>query len=193
MFYQWVVVETTVSRDPSRPPPFTPEQLLAELATLGVSATTVKHAPVFTVEEAKAVRASLAVDGTHIKNLFLRDKKKNMWLVIVHEDHRVDLKALAQILDARHLSFGSPERLMQHLGVIPGAVTPLSVINDHDHLVNVVLDARVANADTVHCHPLSNDMTTAIRVCDLRAFFAHTGHAPIVVDFVAATRVAAPA
>jgi Ala-tRNA(Pro) deacylase len=163
--------------------PQTPADLLAHLEELGITTTTVSHDAVFTVEQAKAVRAESHLAGTHIKNLFLRNKKKKMWLVVVHEDRRVDLKALAQQLDAGHLSFGSADRLMQYLGVEPGAVTPFGVINDEGCAVAVVLDERVVAADVVHCHPLANDQTTAIRVADLRTFLERCGHTPTVVNF----------
>ena len=107
--------------------PTTPDQLLARLAELGLTTRTVTHPPVFTVEEAKALRGELP--GAHIKNLFLRDKKGKMWLVVAEEDRPIDLKALGELLGGR-LSFGSADRLMTYLGVIPGAVTPFGVIND---------------------------------------------------------------
>lgn len=161
----------------------TSDELLAHLDGLGITCTTVSHDPVFTVEQAKAVRATVDLAGIHIKNLFLRNKKKRMWLVVLEEDRRVDLKRLAARLDAGHLSFGSPQRLMQYLGVEPGAVTPFGVINDTESAVTVVLDAAVAAAEVVHAHPLVNDRTTAIRVEDLLSFLAASGHPPTVVNF----------
>jgi len=91
-------------------PPTSPETLLARLDALGIAAHTVTHPPVFTVEQAKALRGELP--GHHIKNLFLRNKKKAMWLVVCLEDRRIDLKALAITLDAGRFSFGSASRLM---------------------------------------------------------------------------------
>src|SRR5689334_25118925 len=116
----------------------TPQQLFARLEALGLAHRSVEHAPVFTVEEAKAHRGELP--GGHIKNLFLRNKKEEMWLVVVEEDKRIDLKALGELLGAGKLSFGSPDRLMTYLGVLPGAVTPFAIINDKGGKVKVVLD-----------------------------------------------------
>src|SRR5471032_15948 len=101
----------------------TPQQLFARLEALGIP-----HAPVFTVEQAKAHRGVLP--GHHIKNLFLRNKKEEMWLVVALEDRSLDLKRLGETLGAGRLSFGSAERLRTYLGVEPGSVTPFSVIND---------------------------------------------------------------
>lgn len=156
------------------------DDLFQRLETLGIETTTIEHPPVFTVDEAKEHRGEL--DGVHIKNLFLRNKKKKMWLVVAVEDTPVDLKALGQTLDAGRLSFGSADRLQQYLGVIPGAVTPFAAINDVEGEVKVVLDRRIFEADPIHCHPLVNTMTTAIRGDDLKRFLSDTGHEPSIVD-----------
>ncbi len=160
--------------------PATPEELLARLAALGISTRTVAHPPVFTVEQSKALRGELA--GGHVKNLFLRNKKGLMWLVVTGEDRRIDLKALGERLGAGRLSFGSARRLMAHLGVPPGAVTPFAVINDADGRVRVAIDKALLARDPLNCHPLVNDRTTAIAPGDLLAFLAACGHPPQILD-----------
>lgn len=155
-------------------------ELMAYLAQLGIVTTTISHAPVYTVEEAQRHREGAT--GSFIKNLFLRNKKTRMFLVVVPEDRRVDLKRLAKRLDAGHLSFGSPQRLRTHLGVEAGAVTPLAAFNDRDQIVQVVIDQAVFAHDPVHCHPLRNDMTTAIAGNDLVTFLRATGHDPLIAD-----------
>jgi Ala-tRNA(Pro) deacylase len=160
--------------------PTTPDQLFAHLEGLGIRTRTVKHPPVFTVEEAKALRGDLP--GAHIKNLFLRNKKGEMWLVVAEESRAIDLKALGARLDAGRLSFGSPERLLTHLGVTPGAVTPFALINDRAGQVRVAIDKAVLEEDPVNCHPLSNDMTTAIAPHDLLTFLERSGHKPLILD-----------
>lgn len=158
-----------------------PQQLLARLDALGIAHRTVEHPPVFTVEEAKAHRGDLP--GHHIKNLFLRNKKEEMWLVVVLEDRAIDLKALGGKLGAGRLSFGSPERLRAFLGVEPGSVTPFAAINDTEHRVRVVLDRALAEGGPINAHPLTNTMTTAVSIADLLRFFAATGHAPHWIGF----------
>jgi len=160
--------------------PVTPDGLLARLATLGIEQRTVEHPPVFTVEEAKALRGELP--GAHIKNLFLRNKKGAMWLVTCLEDRRVDLKALAGALEAGRFSFGSAERLMTYLGILPGAVTPFAIINDHGQAVRMVLDKALLDQTPVNCHPLVNHMTTAIAPADLVRFLEAEDHAPLLLD-----------
>lgn len=158
-----------------------PQQLFDRLHQLGIAHRTVEHPPVFTVEEAKALRGDLP--GHHIKNLFLRNKKEEMWLVVALEDRAVDLRRLGERLGAGRLSFGSPDRLKRHLGVEPGSVTPLALINDEPHLVRLALDRALADSGPVNAHPLVNTMTTALAGPDLLRFFEATGHVPLWLDF----------
>jgi len=160
--------------------PTTPDALLARLAELGIACRTVCHPPVFTVEESKALRGALP--GGHVKNLFLRDKKGVPWLVVAEEDRRIDLKALAARLGAGKVSFASPERLMRHLGVLPGSVTPFGLINDKAVEVRVVIDQGLLAHDPINVHPLTNDRTTALSPRDLLRFIEACGHRPELID-----------
>ena len=160
--------------------PTSPQQLLARLEALGIAYQNHEHAAVFTVEEAKALRGALT--GGHIKNLFLRNKKEEMWLVVAEEDKRIDLKALGEKLGAGKLSFGSPDRLLRYLGVLPGAVTPFGIINDTDRKVKVVLDRDLMGFNPVNAHPLVNTMTTALAPADLVRFLEAEGHGPLLMD-----------
>ncbi len=160
--------------------PTSPQQLLARLEALGIAYRNHEHAAVFTVEEAKALRGALT--GVHIKNLFLRNKKEEMWLVVAEEDKRIDLKALGERLGAGKLSFGSADRLLRYLGVLPGAVTPFGIVNDKDHKVKVVLDRDLMAFNPVNAHPLVNTMTTALAPQDLVRFLEAEGHPPLVAD-----------
>ena len=157
-----------------------PQQLFARLEQLGIVQRTVEHPAVFTVEEAKALRGDLP--GHHVKNLFLRNKKEEMWLVVALEDRAIDLKRLGEKLGAGRLSFGSPERLARYLGVEPGSVTPFAVINDTDHKVTLVLDEGLKAGGPVNAHPLTNTMTSALSLADLLRFFEATGHRPTWID-----------
>ena len=161
--------------------PATPQALFVRLRELGIETHTVSHPPVFTVQQAKAHRGEIA--GTHTKNLFLRDKKGDMWLVVCLEDRAVDLKGLAQRLGSGRLSFGSAERLRRYLGVTPGAVTPFGIVNDHNNAVRVAIDGDVLAQDPLNFHPLDNSMTTSIRAGDLVRFLVEEHHAPEVIDF----------
>jgi Ala-tRNA(Pro) deacylase len=158
-----------------------PQQLFDRLAQLGIAHNTVEHEAVFTVEQAKQHRGVLP--GHHIKNLFLRNKKEEMWLVVALEDRTIDLKKLGERMGAGRLSVGSPERLRTWLGVEPGSVTPFSVINDTAHKVSLVLDSGLRDGGPINAHPLTNTMTSAIVLPDLLRFFEAAGHAPRWLDF----------
>lgn len=160
--------------------PMSPDELLDRLAEQGHTVRTVHHDPVFTVEEAKEVRGTLP--GCHTKNLFLRNKKKRMWLVVCEQDRNVDLVALGKHLAAGRLSFGSPRRLMEYLGVIPGAVNPFAVVNDGQGAVTVVLDQSILEQSPLNFHPLDNAMTTSIASTDFLRFLELEDHAPILVN-----------
>lgn len=162
---------------------YDPQQLFARLAALGIAQHTVEHPPVFTVEEAKALRGNLP--GHHIKNLFLRNKKEEMWLVVALEDRAIDIKRLGEALGAGRLSFGSPDRLRRQLGVEPGSVTPFALVNDETRVVRLALDRGLADGGPINAHPLVNTMTTAIEIADLLRLFEATGHAPRWLDFPA--------
>ena len=157
-----------------------PADVLTRLTELGIEASTHEHPALFTVEQSKEMRGDLP--GGHCKNLFLRDRKSRMWLVVCREDLRIDLKALGLKIGADRLSFGSADRLMRVLGVIPGAVSPLALINDTDHQVTVILDKAMLVLTPLNYHPISNAMTTAIAPEDLVVFIRSCGHEPMVVD-----------
>ena len=140
--------------------PATREDLFARFMALGIEATTRDHAPVYTVEEAQALRGE--IPGGHCKNLFLKDDKGNIWLIVCLEEAQVDLKAAPAKIGSRRLSFGKPELLKEVLGVEPGSVTPFGLINDTEKRVNVVLDAAM----------MAHDLVAFIRSC---------GHEPRVV------------
>jgi Ala-tRNA(Pro) deacylase len=154
--------------------------LAAFLSGLGIATTTVGHAPLHTVEESRALRG--VIPGAHTKNLFLKDKKDAIFLVVAPEDAVIDLKHLHNRIGASgRLSFGRPELLLEKLGVVPGSVTPLGLINDRPPSVTVVLDAGLMESALINCHPLVNTATTTIGRDDLLAFIRATGHEPRIV------------
>lgn len=161
--------------------PLTSEDLLARLGALGIAATTVSHPPLRTVEDAKRLRGDLP--GGHVKNLFLRDKRGKHWLLTTLEDARVDLKRMAQRLDAGRFSFANHDALRTLLAIEPGAVSPLAAANDIDGQVSVVLDEALLAFDVLNVHPLRNDRTTALAPADLLRFLADCRHPPLILPF----------
>ena len=162
----------------SDPAPCTPQKLLAQLDALDIEYKTYHHQRIFTVKQAQEAQKTVpdAMPGGHSKNLFVRNKKGQMWLYSCLDDKKIDLKKLGRLLDAGRLSFGSPERLMTHLGVIPGAVTPFALINDPGNQVKLVLDADLMDQSPVNFHPLDNSMTTSLNPQDFYRFLDHIDH-----------------
>ncbi|MGH6674062.1 MAG: prolyl-tRNA synthetase associated domain-containing protein [Xanthobacteraceae bacterium] len=157
--------------------PASPDELFAYLDSLGIPHKTVTHPAAFTVEEARQLRGAIA--GGHTKNLFLRDKKGVLYLVVALEDAAIDLKSLHRLLGASgRFSFGSAELMRDVLGVEPGSVTPFAVINDQGLRVTVVLDTAMMAYGVLNFHPLRNTGTTTIPRDGLLRFLEATGHKP---------------
>jgi Ala-tRNA(Pro) deacylase len=164
--------------------PASPDDLFAFLDRLGIAHRTVSHPPLFTVEQSQALRGT--IPGGHTKNLFLRDKKGTLFLVVALEDAVIELRSLHRRLGASgRFSFGSADLLREALGVEPGAVTPFAAINDTAGRVTVVLDAAMMEHETLNYHPLRNTMTTSIGRNDLLRFLESTGHRPRLVPLAA--------
>jgi Ala-tRNA(Pro) deacylase len=158
----------------------TRSELLSFLDRLGIETRTHEHAAVFTVAESLEIEK--AMPGGHTKNLFLKDKKDRVFLVVALNDAEIDLKTLHKVIGADRLSFGKPELLEALLGVKPGSVTPFSLINDREGRVTVILDQPMLNHELLNYHPLENTATTAIRKDDLLRFIKATGHTPQIMQ-----------
>ena len=155
--------------------------LFATLAELNIPFERHDHAAVFTCEEAYA--AMPGHEAVQTKNIFLRDKRGRRHLLLVTTcEKSVDVKKFADAADADHLSFASPERMMKYLGVEPGSVTVLGLVNDIGNGVELYVDRDVWNTPRWRCHPLVNTATLVVARTDLERFFAHTGHRPTVLD-----------
>lgn len=159
--------------------PLSPDDLIARLDDLGFETKTVRHPPLFTVADSQALRGE--IPGGHTKNLFMKDKKDRLWLVVAEEDAEIDLKRLHERIGSARLSFGRPDLLLETLGVAPGSVTPFGVANDAGGRVTVVLDAALMRHVVLNFHPLTNEATTSIRREDLLAFLEACGHPPLVI------------
>ncbi|WP_184649016.1 prolyl-tRNA synthetase associated domain-containing protein [Sphingopyxis sp. JAI128] len=152
--------------------------LLADLGALGIPFAAHEHEAVFTVAESDAVNA--AIPGAHTKNLFLKDSGGAFWLVTVPSDARVDLKALPAAIGSKRVSFGKADDMERLLGIAPGSVTPLAAINAPSGSIAVVLDAGLADAETVNVHPLRNTATLGLSGATILDLLRHWGHQPIV-------------
>lgn len=161
----------------------TRHDLFQRLHALGIRSETVEHDAVFTVAESAKLERRLP--GGHTKNLFLKDKKNRLFLVVALDGTAIDLKALHKSLGSDRLSFGKPDLLMQVLGVPPGSVTPFALINNAAARMTVVLDADMMRHERLNFHPLENTATTNIAREDLIRFIRSCGHEPRIVAMAA--------
>ncbi|MBD8688471.1 MULTISPECIES: prolyl-tRNA synthetase associated domain-containing protein [unclassified Rhizobium] len=160
--------------------PKTAQDLFSMLDGLGIEHKTTQHEPVFTVAESESLRDR--IPGGHTKNLFVKDKKDQYFVLTVEENAVVDLKTVHKVIDASsRVSFGKPEKMLEYLGVVPGSVTVFGAINDTANNVTFVLDEELMRHDLINGHPLSNDATTTIGRDDLIRFLEATGHVPLVL------------
>lgn len=170
---------------PSFPPlpelPVTPDAVLGWLETSGIDIVVTEHPPLFTVAESRKLRGALA--GGHTKNLFLKDKKSRYFLLTAQEDTEINLKTVHRLIGGSgRVSFGKPDALEAILGVTPGSVTALGLINDREGRITFAVDRRLLDHELINCHPLTNEATVTIARDDLLAFARNTGHDPLIVD-----------
>lgn len=163
---------------------FTKESILELLQDKGFETKTLEHEAAFTVDQAQSLRGQL--DGGHTKNLFLKDKKSQYFMVSVSEDAEIDLKTLHTKIGGRgRLSFGNAEKMETYLGVLPGSVTLLAALNDREGQVKILLDQSLAAQDQINVHPLINTATTQMKTADLLALLAEYNHMPEIIDLSA--------
>ena len=153
----------------------TQKELLTVLDQINIEYTNHEHPAVFTVEEANLHHKG--IDGVHSKNLFFKDKKKNLFLVVTLSDKPIVIKEMAKKIGAKSPSFGKPDLLGKVLGVIPGSVTPFAVINAKNHDIKVILDEEMMENELLNFHPLVNTATTTIASKDLIKFMEHCNQA----------------
>jgi Ala-tRNA(Pro) deacylase len=161
-----------------------PDALAAALASLDLALPCFEHPPLRTVEDAHVHWDRL--QGAQVKNLFFKDSGGQLWLVVMPGDPRMDTKVMAGLIGSRRLSFGSAELLRDVLGVEPGAVTPLAVMNDAARRVRTVLHARLVDERLLLVHPLANTATVQIAPEDLVRFMTAQHSQPALVDLSAA-------
>jgi len=151
------------------------QELYEILKHQNVTYQRVEHPPLFTCQDEE--KYAPEIPGIKTKNLFLRNNKGNRhFLVSIPHSKSANLKSLEAELDCGRLGFASPQRLEKHLGVKPGSVTMLALINDKELAVEFFIDEAIATSQRICCHPLTNTATLSIATNDMKKFIASTGH-----------------
>ncbi len=157
----------------------TPDDLFAFFDKLGIEHSTVEHPPFFTVDEGRPWHDK--IPGLHCKNLFIKDRKGGIWLVVLPADKRADLARLEKLLSAPRFSFARPEILQEVMELTPGSVTPFGLINDTQRRITVVLDEEMLDSERVNFHPLHNAASTTLKSADLVRFVRALGYQPTIL------------
>lgn len=151
------------------------QHILDQLTGLGIPYQNFEHPAVFTCEDSQLLCPGMP--GKKNKNLFLRDRKgKRYFMVSLPQDKQADLKQLATMLEISGLSFASPERLQKVLGVEPGSVGILALLNDKEVLTEVWIDQELLEEEDFQSHPTINTESSCFKTSDLKVLFAATGH-----------------
>lgn len=154
--------------------------LFSRLVALGIETATVEHPAVFTVAESEKLERDLP--GGHTKNLVLKDAKGRLFLVVAEAHTPVNLKTLHKSIGCARLSFAKADLLDDVLGIAPGSVTALALINDNEQRLDVIIDEILMDHDVINCHPLENTATTSIARDDLMRFIRACGHEPRIMN-----------
>lgn len=151
------------------------EKVLKKLDELNIHYKLIDHPAVYTIDTMDELH--LNKNGHIVKNLFLKNSNgKKHYLVVLKGDKKANLKSIKSQINSTALSFASEERLEKHLGLSKGAVTPLGIINDDEHLVNIVLDEDLKNEEILGVHPNVNTSTVFISYNDLIKFINSFGN-----------------
>ena len=159
------------------------KKLFDFFAQIGVEYENVEHPAVFTVEE--MIPHLKGVKGAVTKNLFLKDKKKNLFLLSCLHDREVKLNELAKKVGAKELRFGDEAVMSELLDVTQGCVTAFALLNDSEGKVKFLADAALLDGsnERVFFHPLVNTATTGVSAGDFKKFLAAAKHEPTIVKF----------
>lgn len=151
------------------------EKVYEKLRELDIPFDKDEHDPVFTIEEMNDL--GLDKKGVIVKNLFLRDQKgKRHFLVLLPGDKQGNLKSIGEQIGCTKLSFASEDRLERFLGLTKGSVTPLGVMNDAEHAVEVIVERSLTTEQKLGVHPNLNTATIWVSWVSLKKFIEHCGN-----------------
>jgi len=147
------------------------QNLLTLLSENQINYDLFEHEAFYTVEESSKLKTEMNMKGAHTKNLFLRDKKRNFFLISCLDNREVDLKEIKNLISCQgNLSFGSPDYLYEKLGVRPGSVSPYSLVNNIDKDVIFYLDKEITEFELCNFHPLENTKTIQVLTKEFISF-----------------------
>lgn len=158
------------------------QEILHLLEKLHIPYQYVSHDPANTMEDCLAISEALNV--AVCKNLFLCNRQQTaFYLLCMPADKPFKTKDLSGQIGSSRLSFASPEKMEELLGVTPGSASVLALINDKENRVQLLLDRSTYQAAYFGCHPCLNTGTLRIETSDLlNLFLPYVGHKAMIVD-----------
>ena len=140
---------------------FSKIDLISKLNKHKIKYILTEHEALFTVKESAEKR--VASYGAHSKNLFLKNKKNNFFLISCEEYEKIDLKKISKTLGLGNVSFAKEKYLLKYLGIKPGSVSPFALLNDKENNVSFFLEKKLYESDFVNFHPMLNNATISIQ------------------------------
>ncbi len=161
----------------------TPQELLDFLDKLEIQTKPYSHEPFDTCEISKAFHEKNNMAGVRAKNLFLRNKngKKHFMLVLPHEK-QFDKPKFKEI-STQKCGMADHIRLYKYLGIMPGSVSPLALINDKENEVKIFIDKSIMEEEVIHFHPLDKTQSIPMKPQDLIKFLETINHEPEIINF----------
>ena len=152
------------------------------LDSLGIEYRFYEHEPVENMDDCKEVAK---ISGAQFcKNLFLQNRQgTEFYLLLIDQDKKFRTAEVSKLIGKSRLSFGSPDKLYEYLGVHGGAITPVGLMFDTSHKVQVLIDRSLLDMKEISVHPLVNNATLVIKTTDItRTLMDKTGHSPIFIE-----------
>lgn len=151
------------------------------LDRLGIPFERVDHPPVYTMEDCEEIDALL--DAFIVKNLLICNRKRtDFYLLILPDDKSFQSRVIAEQIGSGKLTFAHPEEMKELIGISPGAVSIMGLMNDTAGRVTLLVDEEIREHETIGCHPCVNTASLKLRVKDVfETFLPAVGHEPVFV------------
>ena len=150
------------------------------LASLGISFELVEHEPALTTEQAD--RFIEGIEGVRTKTMFLTNKKKTAYYLLIMDDHkRLDMEAFGEIVGGKRIKMASSDSLYEKMMLPPGVVSPFGLLYNDDRDISVFIDKEIIDEDRMSFHPNTNEKTIFIKTADLLRFVEAIGYPVSVI------------
>lgn len=157
------------------------EQVIDKLKELDIEYQIVEHEPALTTEQAD--KFIEGIDGVRTKTMFLTNKKKkDFYLIIMDDAKRLDMDTFKDIVEEKQIKMASENCLFEKMMLTPGVVSPFGLLNNTEKDIQVYFDREIINEDRMSFHPNTNEKTIFIKTEDLLVFLKNIGYTINIVE-----------